>query len=693
MTTPSYTFFPPFRRRRRTRHEEPHVGPVSLRSIRLTGEIVGQYADLVCTQRYRNESSLGLEAIYVFGLPDGAVVHRFDAQDRMRRVEGRAIARENAVRAHIDNLRGHHRTAWLGDAEADAFVARVGSIGPNEEVKVEVGFAVPLIVEGERALLRLPARLTSTQTLAAVASTSLDQSSGMAGPHDAEDRTRTRIVACDCTLEVDLLVRVPPNARPRSSSHEITVTRESTAWRVRSNPVKFDRDFILEIALECTEQRPSVVAHRPEGSNDGWVAFTWVPDLSRLRAARPASGTVFTFMLDRSGSVPDATFDRARQVVRLLLRQLREGDSFQILAFSDFVTPFAAEAVRFDAKSLREADRWLLATSAWGGSRIAESLGDIGDHGGTVVLVTDGNVEDHPSLRDFIVARARKCGTRIYTVGLGDRVNVALLRELARRTGATTTLLGPNDDLEEAMNALFMHATAPRIVEATVEVRGLDAEDVTPSPLPDLVDGEPWTVLARYRCAGPATMMVRGSLDGTPFEQTFEIDLPERAHCPALRPLWVRSRLRDLEIRLRTAPPSQRTAILDTILPFAIRHGVTSQHTAFLLTERRWSESSTWKGERTEIIVSYGLPEGRVIVDEPHDEQPRWRRWKSRMQQLSLWLLLGLWWWRWRRPWFPLALTAPALGSHEPWRSDDEAVGRRTSPANGAARDCSVPRA
>jgi len=97
-----------------------------------------------------------------------------------------------------------------------------------------------------------------------------------------------------------------------------------------------------------------------------------VPDLFEGVAATRSQDVLF--LLDTSGSMAGASIGEARAALRLCLRQLREGDRFNAIAFNNRQCKFSAEPVPFTQKTLSNADRWIDSLAATGGTELLPAL-------------------------------------------------------------------------------------------------------------------------------------------------------------------------------------------------------------------------------------------------------------------------------------------------------------------------------
>jgi Ca-activated chloride channel family protein len=180
------------------------------------------------------------------------------------------------------------------------------------------------------------------------------------------------------------------------------------------------------------------------------------------------------FLLDVSGSMAGKSLPEAQAALRLCLRHLRAGDRFNLIAFQSAYTNFAPAPVLFTQVTLEQADRWIQALEAAGGTELLAPLCEAVTQvpNGVVVLLTDGQVgNEHEILTQALVRRQH---TRVYAFGIGTNVSDTLLRDLAKRTGGAVEFIYPGERIDEKVVAQFARAVALRVTNVQVSFRGED---------------------------------------------------------------------------------------------------------------------------------------------------------------------------------------------------------------------------
>lgn len=569
--------------------------PIPLRGVDVQGDVIGGSARVRVRQRYENQEQKPIEAIYTFPLPSEATLVGFFMESGERRIEGVAKEREAAFRAYDDALLEGHGAALLDQERPNVFTASVGNLLPGETTIVEVEYVQRLHADEGALRVMIPTLVAPRYIPGNPAG---DRSGhGGADPTDRvpdADRISPKIGAADYTVSLELALHVGASAQVASPSHAITVIRDGEVARVSFSKGRepLDRDVVLTVEAAEGQALGGVVAHR-KGTDPGAFVLSRVVDLFDPNKAKAPLDVVF--LLDRSGSMGGSSIEEARKALRLCLRQLREGDRFSIVAFDDREEHFAPQPVPFTQKTLEQADRWIASVDARGGTELLQPLVSAVERApdGVVVLLTDGQVGNEDEILAAVMQKRRS--TRIYAFGIGTNVSDALLSQLAKRTSGALEGIHPGERIDEKVVAVFARAIARRVrdvkVKFTADGQDLEVDELAPVELPDLVDGEAWSLFGRYRKPGRGKAEIRGTLDGAPFLVEVPVELPESADAPSVPKLWASERIRDfeaMELQIARAPEGRRAkAMKDRIVALATEFGIASRYTSFVVVETR----------------------------------------------------------------------------------------------------------
>jgi len=586
---------------------------IPLLGVEVTGEVLGGIARTVVRQRYKNREKKPIEAVYTFPLPSESTLVGFSMTCAGRTMKGVVKEREQAFLEYDDAIHEGHGAALVDEERRNVFTASVGNLLPEEETVIEIELLERLTAD-EGALRWMLPTLVAPRYMPGAPSG--DRTAhGSADPTtrvpDA-DRISPPIGAVDYGILIDVRFMLGENLTVESPSHVISSEKIQGGVRVKfaSKEVALDRDVVIT-ARGGEASTTSYVAHKVAGTL-GYVAITVVPDLFSFAKSDRKQRVVF--VVDISGSMAGASIDQARAALRLCLRQLREGDLFNVIAFDHQFTSFQVDLVPFTQRTLDAADRWVSSLETNGGTEMLAPLvaGAQMAQGGVLVLLTDGQVGNEAEILERVLENSN--GARLYTFGIGTNVSEMLLRDLGKRTGGACEFIYPGERIDDKVIAQFARATAPRVDHLDVKTPGLELSEMAPSTSSSLVDGEPWTVFARYEKSSDGAVELRGKIDGEAFFLRVAVSLPDVSENVAVAKLWARERIRELE----GASVSGRRADANKarILALALEHQLASSVTSMIVVETREGDRRT-QGVPNTRVVPVNSPHGWAMLNKP----------------------------------------------------------------------------
>lgn len=590
-----------------------------LLGVAVSAEVLAGHACAVVRQRYRNDEKAPIEAVYTFPLPSKAVLTGFSMTVNGRRLEGEVHEREEAFRRYDDAITAGHGGALLEQERPNVFTANVGNLLPGEETIIEVKYIEPVLADEGAVRWSIPT-LVAPRYIPGVPSG--DRTAhGTAQPTDRvpdADRISPPIGDVAYGLALDLVFDLGVALEVECPSHAVVIRHEGAeAKKVRVTfaqaEVPLDRDVVVTAFAKpgagITKMAPiaTAVTHRQKDGKPGTLALTLVPDLGAGSVSKRAERSDVVFVLDRSGSMGGASMPEARTALRLCLRQLREGDRFNILAFDDSIEAFSPQMVTFTQTTLQRADAWLGSVDARGGTELLQPMLEAAKLAadGIIVVLTDGEVGNEDEILAAFIAERRTA--RVYSFGIGTNVSDALLRALADKTGGAVETIYPGERIEEKVVAQFARATAPRVTDVTIKTRGIDLGEIAPAEPQPLVDSEPYCLFATYDEPGRGVIEIRGKLDGEAFFLEIPVDLEADSDRPVVAKLWAQARIRDLERHIVTG--RRAYSMKDRIVKLASEYGVSSKYTSFVVVEKRTGDRRV-SGQAATRVVPVSPPAG-----------------------------------------------------------------------------------
>jgi Ca-activated chloride channel family protein len=372
-----------------------------------------------------------------------------------------------------------------------------------------------------------------------------------------------------------------------------------------------NRDFVLRYAVAGDEVKSGVLVHR-NGAEAGYVTFVLLPP--KRVTPETAAPKELVFVIDRSGSQTGLPLLKAKETMLWILDHLNPNDTFQIVSFSNAAEMLFDRPRPAGAAAIREARAYVNSLEANGGTMMAEAVQSVcaapaeANRLRVVTFMTDGYIGNDFEVID-LVKRLR--GTsRWFPFGTGNSVNRFLLEQMAREGGGEVEYVLLNEDGQKVAKSFYERIAWPVLTDVRLEFRNLDVVDVLPYEVSDVWAQKPLIIHARYRRAGRGTVALRGFRGGQAYEQTLEVDLPERAEGNgAIASMWARARVDDLMARdlMALQRGNFPDALREEIVQVALTHRIMTQFTSFIAVEDRVVNEN---GTQRHVTVPVEMPQG-----------------------------------------------------------------------------------
>jgi Ca-activated chloride channel family protein len=579
----------------------PDASPLPLEHTDVVAQVSGPLASVAVTQRFGNPFGTPVELAYLFPLPHGAAIVDFELRIGARHIRADLQELEAARQTYATAREQGRRAGLLEQRRPNLFALQIANVQPGETILATVRYHERLRYDDGDYQFVFPMGITPKFHAEPAEAKQVDAPLAAAGEP---------IGTVDLSLAVDA---GGPAGDPRSPSHPLAVTRvdERRFSVILPGTTIPNKDFVLRYAVAGETLRAAAWSASAEGGATALI--TALPP--RLTAVGEPAPREFVFVLDRSGSMSGGPLSQARNALRACLRALGPDDAFAIQAFDDQIEWLATGAQPVTQAAVEQADAWLSALHARGGTDILSAIDAAlqlpADPARQryVVFLTDGAVSAH----DEALRRVeRQLGrTRLFTFGIGPSVNRALLARLADLGRGTAEFLQLDEDIEEAIIRFQDRVGYPVLQDLNLEWDGLRAWDIYPERLPDLYAGQPLELVARIQPsgAGGGRLTIRGRRGDEPLALTVDLPAPAGPD-PAVTRAWARARVDALLDQSRSDRRREGT-LRGEIIGLALQHRLLTPYTAFVAVDSEVTAAGEGKPRRVEVSVP--LPEGLDI--------------------------------------------------------------------------------
>lgn len=565
-------------------------------------------AKVAVRQKFVNTEAVPIEAVYTFPLEERSAVCELVIETGGRRLVGRIEEREQAFEQYDDAIATGHG-AFLADQDRpNVFTVSVGNLLPGQEATVCLAYVTELEQRGRELRIMLPTTISPRYVP--------PEMKRDADPAELE-RINPPVVLGPVPYGLSLTVDyVAPGGivAVACPSHPVQVELAGNRVQARllGRNVQLDRDFVLNVTLAEAFMPSALVA--ADGPEHCAVMLNLYRDPDRL-GREPRD---FVFLLDRSGSMGGESIAQALDALRLALRSMEAGDTFNVVGFGSRFELMFPHSLPYTQDTLDRATRILAGWDAdLGGTELLAALRAVLGGNGTlprqVMVLTDGQVGNEAQCIAAVAAQAH--AVRVLTFGVGYGASEHLVRGLARAGGGQAEFIHPAERIEPVVMRQFARAAAPLLRDVRVDWSALLPGDwdgqsldlVTPARPQALFAGDRFTIYGRLRTADArrrATVTVLADGPQGTLRYPVTVDLGEREQDSAVPRLMARSAIRELE-EARDTEPSAATA---KVLELALRYGLLSSQTSLVAVEERSGSADPGRPElrRVPVALTHG---------------------------------------------------------------------------------------
>ncbi len=604
--------------------------PAPLLSMDVDITVSGIVARATVKQHFTNASGQWVEALYIFPLPDESAVDHLEMRINDRVIVGKIQKKEKARQTYEKAKKEGKKASLLSQLRPNIFTTAVANIGPGETVVIQIEYQQVVQRQDKVYSLRFPLvvapRYTPGSPLEA------DHFSEEGVRKGKENRTamnadlpvlpkigqasaleRVALVGSDeeqvnpVTLHVHLAAGMELS-RLDSLYHGIAQQKnKDKSLDIRfTGEVKADRDFVLEWE-PATSQVPVVTLFSEQQGDERSLLLMVMPP--KQQKQEPLAREV-VFILDTSGSMGGESIRQAKKALLMAVERIRPQDRFNVIEFNSNATALFRQSKAGTQGHLEQAVAFIDQLESDGGTEIRKAL-ELALDGKQrherirqVVFLTDGSVSNEQAL--FTLIKRKLGDSRLFTIGIGSAPNSYFMTRAATIGRGSYTFIGKLDEVREKMTTLFAKIEQPVLVN--LRLTGAPGFEILPSPLPDLYQGEPLTVMMKGQ-GNPEKMFLSGQQADGKFWQT-AVDTVTFADRPGIAVLWARKKIKILMDSLASGADPQQ--VEQGVTELALANHLVSRYTSLVAVEEKISRQNDESNPLAQQKVQTNLPAGWV---------------------------------------------------------------------------------
>lgn len=426
-------------------------------SIRIEGQILPIGAVLTVNHQFEVGSTpkgKNVECSYSFMLGRNATVRRYVVSGEGFEIESQLKTVKKAEAAYERGIDKGHLSTMLTREEDGITTLSLGQLRKGDKITLALEIVQGLERTDKGLRFSFPLHIADSYT--------------MRGTGDLSTAPGSLL------KRLSTLPWIDPGGKQNSLSIKIDVmgavkSVESPNFDIKTiergdrTTVKFGRKQKKDVVLDVTyKEKEPVLYVDPDYSR--WL-LTAPSTFFMKKGDTERDPLNVTFLLDRSGSMSHR-LNSAKAGLMACISALRPRDQFNVVAFESRHT--STPWLKGNNQGKEAARTYLSGVYACGGTELATALAsaiqNLPRKGGTVILITDGEVFNTASVTAALAGTKH----RVFVLGIGDASQDRFLSQLAETTGGICKMLNPSEDSAKAALALFNASSRTLWEKATV---------------------------------------------------------------------------------------------------------------------------------------------------------------------------------------------------------------------------------
>lgn len=565
---------------------------IPLKYIQVEADLKDFIGTVTLTQVYKNIELHPIECQYVFPLDDFGVITNIQIDIEGTLVEAIVQESQEAQKTYQEAInRGH--TAMLANTKTpDRMFLKIGSLAPNQHVKVIVSYVTPILPYEEAWRFIIPVAMVPLYDMKYFPDPShsaiLHSLSDEAIPYpNLSNFPIVKAQNSSFTISFDIkLTTSSPIQSIKSPSHFISISSTSPTSKqiTLSNNEEYypNKDFELTF-LTDDMHAPRALVSGEEGNYTGMLSF--VPKfLEGDQTVDDLEGAgEYVIILDRSGSMTGTKMNMAIDAVILFIKSLPLDSKFNVISFgNDYKSMYEDSVVNNAENSTRICEVVKGFKADMGGTELYRPIEWIlskdtdPSYPRTILLVTDGAVSNPKAISDYVYQNIRS--SKLYTIGIGEGASLYLIKEVAKAGNGSYELIKNNALLRSKVISILERVILPSYSNIKLS---WNCDRILPNPeqLAAVYYNEPLIFYAKFSSpiSEHITLSAWNSIKGIIEEFVIDESNVTVIKGVSIQKLWAKMEIRALE-RGDLMNEEVRNAIID----ISKEAGIPSPYTAYV---------------------------------------------------------------------------------------------------------------
>jgi Ca-activated chloride channel family protein len=551
---------------------KPSQNSVVLKKVDIEGNVCGEFVEFTINHVYENKGKNDVEAVYNFPIPETAVLSGFEANIGGRTVKGKVEEKKEIEKIYNNIGEEGSSNFLLEEFNENNFKVSIGKILSGETINIKISYIEDLTYDNSKLKLTIPKVIPPVQTYSAIKNPVVPPKTS----HNYD-------------LQLNLLVESFEQMDFQCETHQISVEGgKDNVYRItlEGQEQKLNDDMIIYLEEKVFQETTGMV-YKNYNENNGILYLRFIPDLEEVKSKKFGH---YIFLVDISESMVGDKIKEAKAALQLCLRNLREKDTFNIVAMGDKLHHFSPDyKVEFNEENLKKASIWIDSLQCEEDAVIFDGIkyafqNENEEEENTILLFTDDIVDDEKEILDYVDEVCRE--SRIFPFGIDASVNTYFINKLARITYGKAEFINGKRRIEDSVLKQFNRIKGLQITDVEIDWGNMDVEKTYPRTIEYMYDGEPFSIFAKVEGELEGVVTLRGKIGNRRIQRRISLtNLDLEINANLIEKVWYKKRMESLENRIVYERGEIYNSMRNKIVEISTKVGIISTQTSFILLE------------------------------------------------------------------------------------------------------------
>lgn len=545
-------------------------GNVILKEVNISGNICGEFLEISIEQAYQNISDCDIEAQYIFPIPDTAFITGFEALIGGKVFKAKVEDKNIAKKIYDERIKMGGKIFELEEIDDNIFKITIGKILRSETIKIKVSYIDQLVYANRNLVLVIP-----------TASNPLYMSS--------DDGKLSEIV--EHKLKLNLLIEPLSKTKVYSSSHEIIVEwDENNLGRInlKNNKELLDRDLVLTFKEEnALEANGMIYQYGNIKDKKGILYLRFIPELEDYEENEHKN---YDFLIDISESMEGEKLDQAKNALQMCIRNLSEGDTFNIVAAENKLHYFSENGkVSFNDSTLKNATKWIDNLKVLDDAEIFDALkyclSEKNNDGiSTILVFTDDEGEKDDEIIEYV--KNNIFDNRLFTFGIDTSASNYFINKLAEVGYGKAEFIYPGERIEDMVLRQIQRIESPQLDVTEIRWGSMTVERTYPRTIDYFYNDEPFSIFAKVTGEIEGNITICGKVGTHNYQRTINLDsIVLEPNADLIERVWIKKRIDSIEEKSKGEKGDIACAMRKKVVELSKKFEIISNETSFIMLE------------------------------------------------------------------------------------------------------------